>query len=286
MPEGDTIFRAAAMMHRALAGRSVRAFESPLPPLARFAEDHRLTGRAIEGVEARGKYLLVRFSGDLTLLTHMRMNGSWHLYRPGERWKRPRSHMRARIITDEYEAVGFGLPVAEFHDARSLARSERLRSLGPDPLSEAFDARDAAARLKSAGDVPIEEAILDQRRIAGVGNVLKSEALFIAGIHPYATASAIPDAAIVRLVEVCERLLHDNVIGLSARAPIAIRSAARVTTRSANPAAHLYVYGNAGKPCRKCGTPILYRRSGQHARSTYWCPKCQTVGAADQQTTR
>jgi endonuclease-8 len=274
MPEGDTIYRAAAMMHRALAGATVRAFESPLPTLAKFADDHSLVGRVVEGVEAKGKFLLVHFAGRLTLLTHMRMNGSWHLYRHGDRWRRPRSTMRSRIVTDEWEAVGFGLPIAEFHDERSLARSARLRALGPDPLAGDFSSDEAVARLCAAGDTPIEEALLDQKRIAGVGNVLKSEALFLAGIDPFAHAADLETAALRRLVDVSQRLLRENVVGLER--PIIGRSAgSRVTTRSLDPRSKLFVYGRGGKPCRRCGTPILSRRAGAHARSTYWCPRCQ-----------
>lgn len=278
MPEGDTIYRAAAMMHRALAGATLAAFESPLPALEGFAEDRGLVGRSIERVEARGKYLLMHFDGGFTLLTHLRMNGSWHLYRPGERWRRARSAMRARIVTKEWEAVGFGLPIAEFHDAASLARSPRLASLGPDPLSPAFDRGEAIRRLRAAGDAPIEEALLDQRRIAGVGNVLKSEALFLAGAYPYAAAAALDDEALSRVVEVAARLLRENVIGVE-RPALGRARASRSTTRSLDPSAQLYVYGRAGKPCRRCGAAIRFRRAGQHARVTYWCPRCQAAAA-------
>jgi len=274
MPEGDTIFRAAAMMQRALAGRPIRQFESVLPALTTFAERHAIAGRTIERVEARGKFLLVRVSGDLTLLTHLRMNGSWHLYRPGERWRRAKRDMRVRLLTDEWEAVGFGLPIAEFHDARSLQRSERLRRLGPDPLASAFAPEEAVARLKEACDLPIEEALLDQRRIAGLGNVLKSEVLFLAGVHPYTPAARVPDTALRTIVEAARRLLRDNTVQVSGSA-IARRGAARNTTRAADPAAALFVYGRAGKPCRRCGARLRFRRAGRHARSTFWCPGCQ-----------
>lgn len=278
MPEGDTIYRAAAMMNRALAGATVRAFESPLPLLERFACDRALVGRTITRVDARGKYLLVRFTGDLTLLTHMRMNGSWHLYRQGERWRRRRADMRARIVTDHWEAVGFGLPVAEFHDAGSLARNARLQALGPDPLSADFDEAEAVRRLRAAGDLTIEEALLDQRRITGIGNVLKSETLFLARTHPYAPVSALDGDTLAGIVTVSRRLLRENVLAVDR--PLAGRArAARSTTRSIDPAAQLYVYGRAGKPCRRCGAAILVRRTGHHARSSYWCPTCQSVGA-------
>ena len=182
--------------------------------------------------------------------------------------------MRARILTDDWEAVGFSLPIAEFHDDRSLARSTRLRTLGPDPLADDFDAEAAAARLGAAGDIPIEEALLDQRRIAGVGNVLKSEALFVAGIHPYTHAGDLDPATLRRLVEVSQRLLRENVAGIKGRA-IGRSAGSRVTTRSADPRSRLYVYDRGGRPCRRCGTSIQSRRAGVHARFTYWCPGCQ-----------
>lgn len=274
MPEGDTIYRAASMMNRALSGAVVREFESPLPLLERFVEDRGIIGRDIERVEARGKYLLIHFAGALTLLTHLRMNGSWHLYRPGERWRAPRASMRVRILTDAWEAVGFGLPIAEFHDAASLARSPRLLSLGPDPLAAGFDESEAVRRLRAAGDVPIEEALLDQRRITGVGNVLKSEALFVARTHPFDATSTLDDDRLLKIVEAAARLLRENVVGID-RPAIARRGASRNTTGSSDPSAQLYVYGRAGKPCRRCGTTIQFRRAGAHARSTYWCPRCQ-----------
>lgn len=274
MPEGDTIYRAAAMMHRALAGSILRGFESALPVLQVFVENHDVIGRAVERVEARGKYLLVHFAGGLTLVTHLRMNGSWHLYRPGERWRRSRADMRVRLITDEWEAVGFGLPVAEFHDARSLERHPRLRALGPDPLSATFDADEAVRRLRAAGHVPLEEALLDQRRMAGVGNVLKSEILFLARVHPFAAVSALDDKTLIEIVRIARQLLRDNVAAVD-RPAVARRSAARNTTRSSDPASQLYVYGRARKACRRCGTSIQFRKSGADARVTYWCPKCQ-----------
>src|SRR3990170_3180627 len=139
MPEGDTIFRAARTLHRALAGKPVVRFESMFPALTRVHIDTPLTGRAIEEVSAAGKHILMRFAGGLVLRTHMRMNGSWHIYRPGEPWQRPRRDMRVLIATADFEAVGFNVPVAEFIPARDLTRHEELRKLGPDVLAETFD---------------------------------------------------------------------------------------------------------------------------------------------------
>src|SRR3954469_19571343 len=142
MPEGETIFRAARALHRALAGHVVTAFESQLPALNRVHDDAPLTGRTIERVGAAGKHLLMHFSGDLVLRTHMRMNGSWHIYRPGERWQRPRRDMRVLIATSDFEAVGFNIPVAEFIRTRDLERHQELRRLGPDVLSDRFSAEE------------------------------------------------------------------------------------------------------------------------------------------------
>ncbi|MBV9670626.1 MAG: Fpg/Nei family DNA glycosylase, partial [Acidobacteriales bacterium] len=142
MPEGDTIFRAARTLNHALAGRSVTNFETVLPALERVDVDQGVRGRTIERVAAHGKWMTVEFSGGLILLTHMLMNGSWHIYRKGERWKRDRYHMRIVIETDEFIAVAFNVPVAEFHDTRSLARRRGFRSLGPDLLASEFSETD------------------------------------------------------------------------------------------------------------------------------------------------
>src|SRR5687767_14826535 len=139
MPEGDTIFRAARTLHQALAGRVVTRFETVLPALARVDDQSRIAGRTIDRVLSAGKHLIIDFSGGLHLRTHMRMNGSWHIYRSGERWRRKRSDMRIVISTDEFVAVGFNIPEAEFLDDRSLARQDDLRRIGPDLLGD-FDA--------------------------------------------------------------------------------------------------------------------------------------------------
>src|SRR4051812_1600764 len=129
MPEGDTIFRAAATLHRVFAGKVVTRFESAFPALTRVDEDHPIAGRTVAGVSSRGKHLLVAFSGDLVLRTHMRMNGSWHVYPTGVRWRRPARDMRVLFATAEAVAVGFNIPIAEFLTARGLERSDALRTL-------------------------------------------------------------------------------------------------------------------------------------------------------------
>jgi len=149
VPEGDAIFRTARTLHRALAGEIVTRFESVLPKLTRVDEDAPITGRRVESVEAAGKHVLMRFSGDLVLRTHMRMNGSWHVYRPGERWRRPRRDMRVVVATDRFEAVAFNVPVAELLGATDQERQPDLRAMGPDLLGETFDEAEALRRVRA-----------------------------------------------------------------------------------------------------------------------------------------
>src|SRR5436190_430201 len=186
MPEGDTIFRAARAMNRALAGKKVTRFESVLPKLTRIDEDSPLAGRTIESVSSRGKWNLVRLSGDLILLTHMLMNGSWHLYRPGEKWQKRRSDMRIVIETQNFVAVAFNVPIAEFHTEESLRRKPELRQLGEDLLSDDFDTEEALRRLAAKTDDEVGVALLNQRVLAGIGNIFKSEICFACNVNPFA----------------------------------------------------------------------------------------------------
>ena len=273
MPEGDTIFRAARTLHRALAGHTVTEFESVFPTLTRIDQNQRLRGRVIESVVPRGKHLLMAFSGGLVLRTHMRMNGSWHIYRPGERWMRPRHQMRIVVGTDDFEAVAFDVPVAELLTTKELARGGPVTELGPDLLSDAFDPAEAAARITARGEMEIADALLDQRALAGIGNIYKSEILFVARVNPFSLVSALPPASIATLVATATKLMRANITESSEGITTyrGLRQARGQFERSAR----LWVYGRSGKPCRKCGTPIVRRKQGPNARSTYWCETCQ-----------
>ena len=273
MPEGDSIFRAARALHRALAGRTVTRFESVFPRLTRVDHDTPLRGRTIERVEPRGKHLLIWFSGDLVLHTHMRMTGSWHLYRPGERWSRPRHDMRIVLEANDIHAVAFNVPVAGLVTGDALARLPAIQALGPDPLSEDFDAEGAATRIHQRGEMEIADALLDQSAIAGIGNIYKSEALFAARVDPFANVADLTRDDVERLLAVAVKLLRANVGETSAG--MATYRGLRRTTGRFDPGARFWVYGRAGKPCRRCGTPIARRKQGPNARSTYWCPRCQ-----------
>ncbi|MEN3338868.1 MAG: endonuclease [Acidobacteriota bacterium] len=273
MPEGDTIFRAARTLHRALAGKRVVRFESMLPALDRVHDQSPITGRIIEQVRASGKHLLMHFSGGLVLRTHMRMNGSWHVYRPGERWQRARRDMRVLVATEEFEAVGFRIPVAEFIRAQDIARHEALRRLGPDILSEAFAPEEAISRLGQHADTPIADALLNQRALAGLGNVYKSEVLFMCGVHPFAPVRTLDAATLAAIVKTARRVLLANVS--ETIAPMTTFTGFRRTTGRDAPTERLWVYGRGRLPCRRCGTPIMVRKQGPDARLTYWCPVCQ-----------
>lgn len=274
MPEGDTIFRAARTLHLALAGRAVTTFETVLPALQRVHDDHPIVGRTVTAVRSMGKHLLVEFSGGLLLRTHMRMNGSWHIYRPGERWQRPRSSMRVVVGNDEYIAVAFDVPVAEMLPVRDLRRHRELAALGPDLLAPDFDPVEAARRLLARGTASVADALLDQRVMAGVGNVFKSEVLFVCGIDPFRPVGSLSAEDAAALVSKSRELLKANVTD-SVRATAPAWGGGRRTTGRMDPNARLWVYGRGGQPCRRCSTRIASRKQGPDARLTFWCPQCQ-----------
>ena len=298
MPEGDTIHRAARTLHTALSGQRVERFESVLAHLTRVDADTPIAGRVIERVEARGKHLLmwlsayrppegraiehcsseaeplsssVRGGTSLVLRTHMRMHGSWHIYRPGEKWQRPRHEMRIVLATAPYVAVAFTVPVAEFVDAATIDREGPVAELGPDLLSDTFDAADAVARIQARGDAEIADALLDQRAIAGIGNVFKSEILFAARVSPFTPVRALAAEQLARIVAIAERQMRANV----GDADTVAAAGGRRTTNRLDPTARLWVYGRSGLPCRRCGSAIQRARQGPDARSTYWCERCQ-----------
>lgn len=274
MPEGDTIFRAAQTMHRALAGRRVTRFQSGYAQLATVDRASPIAGRTVERVDSIGKHLLIHFSGGLVLRTHMRMNGSWHLYRPGERWRRSPSRARIVLETDAFVAVGFDVPVAELLREEALARAPALRDLGPDLLAPQFDEATALQRLKADPSRPIEAALLDQRAMAGVGNVFKSEILFACRIHPFTPVGALDGEKLLEVVRTARSMLEANS-GVPLRGASIAWLGRRRTTGRMPPKESLWVYGRTGAPCRRCGTAIASRRQGLEGRSTFWCPARQ-----------
>ena len=258
MPEGDTILRAARALGASLQGKRVTSFESPLPRLS----GADLAGRRVEAVEARGKNLLVRFDDGRALRTHMRMTGSWHLYRPNERWRKPARLARAVLSTEDAVAVCFNAPVVELLSARQLARHESLRRLGPDVLADGFDVAEAVRRI-AGSDRPIGEALVLQSALAGVGNIYKSESLFLCGLDPFAPVAAFDEKDLSRVVAKARDLMSANLDGKP-----------RKTRRTLDGGSY-WVYRRSGEPCWRCGAPIRMRRQGDAGRSTYWCPGCQ-----------
>jgi endonuclease-8 len=320
MPEGDTIYRAAQTLTRAIGGKIIRRARSPLPALAEGAES--LAGRSVEAVEAHGKHLLIRFDDGRALHSHMRMTGSWHIYRPGEAWQKPERAARFVIETEDFVAVCFNAPVVDLvrtitkpasssseaspaeaspveaaaspaeaaaspaarpppiapiaidaplrsRMGRSLGRASDLERLGPDLLKDDFDKAEAMRRLRGRGDTPIGEAVLDQSAIAGIGNIYKSETLFVCRVSPFASVESLPDETLDRVIETARELMSKN-----------LRPGPRTTrfrTGLGGPGrgSRYWVYKRSGDPCLVCGSPIRMRRQGLSARSTYFCPRCQ-----------
>ena len=275
MPEGDTIFKAARSLDRILSGRRVVRFDLHAPPPTRDGRPAPMpvgrvpqAGELVTSVRAQGKHLLIEFEGGVTLHTHMQMTGSWHAYRPGERWKK--SPRAARVVIEVADsaapdvpvavAVCFSAPIVEL--VQEPAAHPRLASLGPDLCRPDADLGEALGRL---GRLPpateIGDALLDQRVACGVGNVYKSEVLFACGIDPFTPVGRLGPEARRSLLQTAARLLQAN-----------LGSGGRTTVEGG-----LAVYGRGGRPCRRCGTPVRSGRQGDAARITYWCPECQPV---------
>lgn len=257
MPEGDTVWRTARDLREVLAGVTLLRSDFRVPRLATVD----LSGRAVRDVVPRGKHLLTRVEGDLTIHTHLKMEGTYRIVPAG----RPVRDHRVRLVlaTAEHQALGIRLGVLEL-----LATAEEHRAvghLGPDPLGPDWDAAEALRRLRADPDRPIGEALLDQRVVAGIGNVYKSETLFLSGVDPWTPVGRVRRPE--KVLELARRLLTANRDRVK-----------RVTTGDRRRGADLCVYGRRGEPCRRCGTAVAYAGSGRGDRVTYWCPVCQPGG--------
>jgi endonuclease-8 len=286
MPEGDTIFRSARTLNRALAGKTVTRFHSEFAQIAAADDQTAFTGQRVTGVESRGKWLLIHFAGDesaderaseRTLATHMLMSGSWHIYRPGEAWQQPAANMRIVIETAGFVAVGFRIPVARVHTEQSLARDRKIPRLASDILNPEFDPAAALVRLQAQPREELANALLDQRILAGVGNVFKSEICFLEGLSPFRAAGSLTPEEGTHLIATARKLLAANVLEDSGDAIVTYQGRKRRTTRNADPGENLWVYGRKNEPCRKCGAAIERCLQGPDARVTYWCPVCQPL---------
>jgi endonuclease VIII len=263
MPEGDTVWRTARTLHAALAGKTVLAFDSSLFRVAVASRRLGVVGRRLEAVEARGKHLLVRFAGGAVLHTHLGMRGSWSLRRRAGSGRTFFSMARAVIETSEVVAVCTQAPVVEMLSPSQASAHPALARLGPDLLGPAFDPAVARRRLRERGDIEIGVALMDQTALAGIGNVYKSEVLFLCRVSPLVRVRDLDDTTIDRLVGKAGELLRRN-----------LGPGPRRTTSALSPLRH-WVYRRSRLPCRKCGTAIERTVQGDEARSTYFCPACQ-----------
>jgi endonuclease VIII len=255
MPEGDTVHQSARRLRAALAGRTLTRCDVRVPAYATVD----LTGERVEEVLSRGKHLLMRI-GDLTVHTHLRMKGRWDVYAPQERWRRPGWQARIVLGVEDRVAVGFQLGIVEV--LRRQDEDRAVGHLGPDLLGPDWDPERAVARLAADPGREIGAALLDQRSLAGIGNVYRSELCFLRGVLP---STPVAEVDLPAMVDLAHRLLEANKDRVR-----------RVTTGSSAPDP-LWVYGRRGRPCLRCGTPVRKAEDGPagQERVVYWCPRCQ-----------
>jgi endonuclease-8 len=277
MPEGDTIYRTARALSRALLSKPITRFESTYAQLAAANDQEPFTGQTVTHIEARGKWLLIHFSRGNILATHMLMSGSWHIYKPGDRWQDSPGNARIVLETADYLAVGFRVPIARIYTEQTLARERKIPRSNQDVLSPSFDAATAARRLMSRPNDELGNALLRQDVLAGVGNVFKSEICFLLGLNPFCKVASISQPQVEEIVATAQRLLAANVLEDSSDLIVTYSGKHRRTTNNADPAESLWVYGRKNEPCRRCGTPIQRALQAPNARSTYWCPTCQPL---------
>lgn len=276
MPEGDSVWRAAAQLHAALAGQQLTASDFRVPRFATL----KLDGWTVDEVVPRGKHLLMRLRGPaeerLTIHSHLKMEGAWQVYPPGGRWRKPGFTARCVLRTATADAVGFSLGILEV--VRTADEDSVVGHLGPDLLGPDWDIAEAERRLLAAPDVPIGVALLDQRNLAGIGNIYRCEACFLAGIHPAAPVSEVTD--LPALMADAKQLLEAN-LGPGRRTTVLNARGTPVGRTAGRPG--YWVYGREHQPCLKCGTPIrrgvlardTRRGTGTEERDIYFCPKCQ-----------
>lgn len=259
MPEGDTIHYAANRIRPVLAGRVPETIRTPQARFTRDRWPERLAGRAVESVEAHGKHLFLRFEGDYTIHSHLRMTGAWRVHPEGARWAR--SPRRAWLVLHAagHDVVQFDGPVLELLTETRRRFDLRLRALGPDIIAAGFDEDRFLRRLREDDPTrPIGDALLDQRTIAGIGNLWKCEGCFLAHVDPWRPAGRVTDDEALAIVR-------------------AIRPLMQRSARDGQQSRHRQVYGRAGRPCPRCGqAKVQSRGQGDDNRTTYWCPACQS----------
>lgn len=276
MPEGDSVWRAASQLHQALAGQTLTASDFRVPRFATL----NLAGWTVHEVVPRGKHLLMRVVGPderkLTIHSHLKMEGTWQVYPPGGRWRKPGFTARCVLRTAAADAVGFSLGILEV--VKTADEDTIVGHLGPDLLGPDWDPAEAEQRIRAAPDVPIGVALLDQRNLAGIGNIYRCEACFLSGVHPATPVSAVEDLR--TLMTDAKQLLEAN-LGTGRRVTILNPRGMPVGRMAGRPG--YWVYGREHQPCLKCRTPIrrgvLGKPNGEEARNIYFCPRCQPVPA-------
>jgi endonuclease-8 len=278
VPEGDSVWLAASQLHQALAGQKLTASDFRVPRFATL----NLAGWTVEEVVPRGKHLLMRVAGPdeqkLTIHSHLKMEGTWQVYPPGGRWRKPGFTARCVLRTAGADAVGFSLGIVEV--VRTADEATIVGHLGPDLLGPDWDPAEAERRILSAPDVPIGVALLDQHNLAGIGNVYRCEACFLSGVHPAVPVSAVPDLR--TMMADAKQLLEAN-LGAGRRttilSPRGIPPGRMMGTMAGRPG--YWVYGREHQPCLKCGTAIrrsvLGKPNGEEERGIYFCPHCQPM---------
>jgi len=257
MPEGDTIAYAAHRIRPVLEGHVPDQIRTPHPRHALDRWPERLTGRAVSEIRTHGKHLFIRFEGDLTIHSHLRMTGSWGVYPPGRRWRR--SARRAWLIMERggVEVVQFDGPVLELLTDSRTRFDQRLAGLGPDILAEEFDVARFLARLRGDDHTRgIGDALLDQRNVAGIGNLWKSESCWDAAVDPWRPVAEISDAEAIAVIEAARPRMQESA-------------------RTGDQESGRRVFRRNGQPCDRCATRILARGQGDDNRTTFWCPGCQ-----------
>jgi endonuclease-8 len=258
VPEGDTVWRTARRLHQALAGQTLTASDVRVPQHATVD----LSGQVVHEVVARGKHLLHRIGDETTLHTHLRMEGSWHLYRPGSRWRRPAYQARVVLRTEPWHAVGFDLGMVDV--VRRDEEDRVVGHLGPDLIGPDWDEDEAVRRMLAEPDRPVGDGLLDQRNLAGIGTLYRAETLFLVGVHPATPVGKVD--SVVQVVRMARRLMLRGREGVE-----------QVTTGDTRRGNRHWVYERAGRQCRRCGTPVQVERTGPDGmeRVSYWCPSCQ-----------
>lgn len=276
MPEGDSVWRAARQLHQALAGQTLLASDFRVPRFATL----NLAGWTVNEVIPRGKHLLMRVVSPedkrLTIHSHLKMEGAWQVYPPGGRWRKPGFTARCVLRTAAADAVGFSLGIVEV--VPTANEDSIVGFLGPDLLGPDWDLDEAERRVRSQPEVPVGVALLDQRNLAGIGNIYRCEACFLSGVHPATPVSGVADVR--TLMSDAKQLLEVN-LGTGRRVTILNARGMPVGRMAGRPG--YWVYGRERQPCLKCGIPIqrglLGKPNGEEERDIYFCPKCQPAPA-------